>query len=77
LIQQALKALLAGRTALVVAHRLSTVRSADKILVLKKGRIVEKGTHAELIRRGGLYSRLYDAQFARARHAEESGSAAS
>jgi ATP-binding cassette subfamily B multidrug efflux pump len=67
LIQQALKALLAGRTALVVAHRLSTVQNADKILVIKKGRIVEQGTHAELIRQGGLYAHLYDTQFAAVR----------
>lgn len=67
LIQQALKAVLYGRTALVVAHRLSTVQNADKILVLKKGQIVEQGTHAELIRQGGLYAHLHDTQFARLR----------
>jgi ABC-type transport system involved in cytochrome bd biosynthesis fused ATPase/permease subunit len=73
LIQQALKALLAGRTALVVAHRLSTVQNADKILVLKKGRIVEQGTHAELIRQRGLYAHLYDTQFAAVKNVKKRG----
>ena len=55
-LQQALAAALRGRTALVVAHRLSTVRHSDRILVLQQGRIVEAGTHAELVQRGGLYA---------------------
>ena len=62
LIQQALERALKGRTALVIAHRLSTIRNADKILVLDAGRIVETGNHAELMQRGGLYSRLYQRQ---------------
>jgi len=63
LIQQALGHLLSGRTAVVVAHRLSTIQDADLILVLKKGRIVERGTHAELMTMGGLYAHLYNTQF--------------
>src|SRR5262249_36191116 len=63
LIQQALEPLLAGRTSLVIAHRLSTVLRADQILVLDKGRIVERGTHGELLVKGGLYARLYEEQF--------------
>ncbi|GGB67044.1 ABC transporter [Knoellia flava TL1] len=63
-VQRALDAALEGRTALVIAHRLSTVRHADVILVLDAGRIVERGTHAQLLARGGLYSDLYTTQFA-------------
>ena len=62
LIQQALQRLLAGRTSFVIAHRLSTVRHADMILVLQKGRILERGTHDDLISRGGLYAKLCQAQ---------------
>lgn len=58
-IEEGLQKLLAGRTAFVIAHRLSTIRGADLIVVLEHGRIVEQGTHAELIRRGGVYTALY------------------
>ena len=63
-VQRALKNTLAGRTSLVIAHRLSTVREADLILVLDRGRIVESGRHAELLEAGGLYAELYTTQFA-------------
>src|SRR4029079_4676963 len=62
-VQRALKSALAGRTSLVIAHRLSTVREADQILVVDDGRIVERGTHDELVNRGGLYADLYRTQF--------------
>ena len=62
-VQRALDAALEGRTSLVIAHRLSTVRNADRILVLDDGRIVEAGTHAELLARGGLYADLHRTQF--------------
>jgi ATP-binding cassette subfamily B protein len=63
-VQRALSAALEGRTALVIAHRLSTVREADLILVLDQGRIVERGKHADLVAAGGLYAELYRTQFA-------------
>jgi len=63
-VQQALKMALAGRTSIVIAHRLSTVREADKILVVSGGRIVEEGTHTELLAADGLYAELYRTQFA-------------
>jgi ABC-type multidrug transport system fused ATPase/permease subunit len=63
LIQEALRRLLAGRTAIVIAHRLSTVRYADRICVLQDGRIVERGRHEELLARGGVYRDLYERQF--------------
>ncbi|MEV8507205.1 ABC transporter ATP-binding protein [Actinoplanes sp. NPDC051475] len=63
-VQRALSAALSGRTALVIAHRLSTVRDADLILVLDEGRVVERGRHADLIAAGGLYAELYRTQFA-------------
>jgi ATP-binding cassette, subfamily B, bacterial len=65
-VQRALDAALTGRTALVIAHRLSTVRGADQILVLDGGRIVQRGTHAELLAARGLYADLYRTQFAEA-----------
>ncbi|HEU4454770.1 MAG TPA: ABC transporter ATP-binding protein [Longimicrobium sp.] len=64
-IDEALVELMRGRTSLVIAHRLSTVQGADQILVLHHGEIRERGTHAELLRRGGLYARLYELQFVR------------
>ena len=62
LIQDGLRKLRAGRTTFVIAHRLSTIRSADQILVMDEGRIVERGTHRELLANGGLYRRLYERQ---------------
>ena len=63
LIQSALKMLLRGRTSFVIAHRLSTIRDADQVLVMDGGRIVERGTHEDLLARGGLYAELYRRQF--------------
>jgi len=63
IIQKAMDRLLEGRTCIIIAHRLSTVRDADLILVIDGGRIVERGRHAELMDKGGLYRRLYDMQF--------------
>lgn len=63
LVQEAIDRLMQDRTVLVIAHRLATVRHADRIVVLNEGRIVEAGSHEELFRRGGLYRRLYDLQF--------------
>ena len=63
LIQAALEPLLSGRTSLVIAHRLSTILAADQILVMDEGRLVEQGTHAELLAKGGLYAELYETQF--------------
>ncbi|MEM3712175.1 MAG: ATP-binding cassette domain-containing protein [Thermoproteota archaeon] len=63
LIQRALKRLLSGRMAIIIAHRLSTIRLCDEIIVLNNGTIVEKGTHEELMRKGGLYSSFYRLQF--------------
>ena len=63
LVQQAIDRLMAERTVLVIAHRLATVRDADEIVVLEAGRVVQRGTHDQLFRTGGLYRRLYDLQF--------------
>lgn len=63
LVQQAVESLVRGRTALIIAHRLSTIRHADRILFLEGGRIVESGTHDELMKLGGRYGRLHDLQF--------------
>ena len=63
-VQAALTTLMKGRTSFVIAHRLSTILSADKILVLSNGRLVETGTHIELIQRGGVYHSLFQKQFA-------------
>jgi len=68
LIQEALERVLEGRTSFVIAHRLSTVLAADRILVLDGGRIVEEGTHGSLLSRGGLYARLYETQFRATAH---------
>ena len=63
LIQDALGKVMAGRTSIVIAHRLSTILAADLILVIDRGKIVERGTHASLLEQGGLYAGLYRTQF--------------
>ena len=63
-VQEAFDRLMRGRTTFIVAHRLSTIRSADKILVMRDGRIIEQGKHEELLAKGGFYSKLYNSQFA-------------
>ena len=63
LIQEALKRVMAGRTSIVIAHRLSTILAADQILVVDRGQVIERGTHAELLKLGGLYAHLYQTQF--------------
>lgn len=67
-LQRALEAVMEGRTALMIAHRLSTIRAADRIIVFHKGRMVETGTHDDLMAKGAVYARLYRMQFARARY---------
>jgi ABC-type multidrug transport system fused ATPase/permease subunit len=71
LVQKALANLTQGRTTIVIAHRLSTVRRADLIVVIERGRIVETGRHAELLAHGGAYRRLYELQFADEEEEEE------
>jgi ATP-binding cassette subfamily B protein len=71
-VQRALAIALQGRTSLVIAHRLSTVREADEILVVDEGQIVERGTHAELLAQGGLYADLYITQFATQERGDDS-----
>ena len=63
LIQQAMNRLMEGRTSFVIAHRLSTIRNADLILVMDQGKVVEKGTHHELLKANGFYADLYNSQF--------------
>ena len=63
LIQQAMRELMRGRTTFVIAHRLSTIRNADAILMMEKGRIVEQGTHDQLLAAKGRYAELYQSQF--------------
>ena len=63
LIQEALDVLFAGRTSIVIAHRLSTIMNSDWIITMHKGSIREMGTHGELMRRGGIYSKLYRLQY--------------
>ncbi|MPM64326.1 putative ABC transporter ATP-binding protein [bioreactor metagenome] len=62
-VQSAFARLMEGRTSIVVAHRLSTIREADLILVMRNGGVIERGTHEELLRQGGFYSSLYQSQF--------------
>jgi subfamily B ATP-binding cassette protein MsbA len=69
LVQQALQRLMSGRTSIVIAHRLSTIEKADRIAVLDQGRVVELGTHAQLLARDGLFKRLHALQFHDAAHA--------
>ena len=63
-IQQAFEKLMEGRTSFIVAHRLSTIKSADVILVMKDGNIIEQGNHEELLEENGFYAKLYESQFA-------------
>ena len=66
LVQDAFEELMKGRTSFIVAHRLSTIKNADQILVMKAGNIIERGTHDELLAQGGFYAQLYESQFAKA-----------
>ena len=63
-VQKAFEKLMEGRTSFIVAHRLSTIRTADRILVMKDGNIIEQGTHEELLAQNGFYRQLYESQFA-------------
>ncbi len=63
LVQQAINNLIKGRTVFVIAHRLSTIRNVDRIIVIEGGRIVEEGTHQQMIGKAGLYKSLYEIQF--------------
>ncbi|MDP3447550.1 MAG: ABC transporter ATP-binding protein, partial [Eubacteriales bacterium] len=74
-IQNALESVMVGRTSIVIAHRLSTVLAADRILVMKDGVIAEQGTHEELLEQGGVYCELYETQFKRVleHEAEQNG----
>ena len=63
-IQEAFARMMEGRTSFIVAHRLSTIREADRILVMRDGRIIEQGTHQELLEKKGFYAELYNSQFA-------------
>nr|WP_083318898.1 ABC transporter ATP-binding protein [Brevibacterium sp. HMSC07C04] len=76
-VQQALNEAMTGRTALVIAHRLSTVRSADQIIVIEGGQAVERGTHSELLAQGGRYAQLYTTQFADQEESEDPAGGAS
>ena len=62
-VQEALNRLMVGRTSIIIAHRLSTIKNADRILVLDKGKLVEDGTHEELMKKNGLYAHLYQIQY--------------
>ena len=63
IIQSALDKIMEGRTCFIIAHRLSTIENADKILVMNKGKIIETGTHHELLEKGGFYAELFNSQF--------------
>ena len=65
MVQEAFERLMKGRTSFIVAHRLSTIRNADEILVMKDGAIIEQGSHEELMAKGGFYQNLYNSQFVR------------
>ena len=64
LVQKALANLMQNKTSIVIAHRLSTIRKADKIVVMERGKIIQTGTHSELLEKGGTYKKLYELQFA-------------